>query len=140
MGLGSDVFDSMSGMTGRKPSRAATRRAPSKARLALAFLMLFAFTLQAFVTQTHIHIGSNAVTAGVVVEKTTPGKTSPLDNESTNCLFCQEMLHSGQFVTPAAAAILLSVNYVSIVPIHVVLPLFVGAIPHGWQGRAPPQH
>lgn len=126
-------------MTRRVP-RSVARRAPDMARMALVLLLALSFTLQAFVTQTHIHIGSNAVTAGVVMEKSAPGKTSPLDNETTHCLFCQELLHSGQFVTPSAAALVLPTEFVSIVPIRIAVPLFVGAIPHGWQGRAPPRH
>ncbi len=111
------------------------------ARFALAFLLLTTFTVQSFVTQTHMHVGNFAVTAGVVVETgKAPGKTSPLDNESTNCLFCQEMLHAGQFITPAAAAILLPMEFVSIVPVRVEHPIFADAASHGWQSRAPPQH
>jgi hypothetical protein len=110
-------------------------RAPM--RLALALTMLLAFTLQSYVTQTHIHIGSVAVTAGVTLDKHA-GK--PLDNETTNCLFCQEMLHAGAFVTPAATVLPLPVEYSSILRLDLALPLFIGAIPHGWQGRGPPRN
>lgn len=111
------------------------------ARYALALLMLATLSLQTFVTQTHIHIGNFAVTAGFSVDRNagTPGKPSPLDSESTNCLFCQEMLHSGQFITPSAAALILPSAIASIIPIALEVPHFVGAIPHGWQGRAPPR-
>jgi hypothetical protein len=125
----------------RRTTFARLRRAPLLARYALALLMFATFSLQAMVTQTHIHVGSFAVTAGYIVDRSAgvPGKSGPLDSESTNCLFCQEMLHSGQFITPSASAIVLPTEFVSIVPIAIELPLFIGAIPHGWQGRAPPQ-
>jgi hypothetical protein len=110
------------------------------ARMALALLLALSFTLQAFVTQTHIHVGATAVTAGVVMEKTSPGKTSPLDNETTNCLFCQEMLHSGQFSLAAAPQLALPVETGTFVSIPLALPLLLGAIPHGWQSRGPPRH
>jgi hypothetical protein len=108
-------------------------------RLALALLMLVAFTLQSYVTQTHIHLGSTAVTAGIVSD-THGGKSNPLDNETTNCLFCQEMLHAGTFVTPAAVALPLPIEYASILRLDLALPLLTGAIPHGWQGRGPPRN
>jgi len=125
----------------RRSTLARLRRAPSFARYVLAFVMLTALSLQSFVTQTHIHIGTFAVTAGFHVDKNagTPGKPSPLDGETSNCLFCQEMLHSGQFITPSAAALVLPSEFISIIPIALEVPLLVGAIPHGWQSRAPPQ-
>jgi hypothetical protein len=110
------------------------------ARMALALLLALSFTLQAFVTQTHIHIGSNAVTAGFVTDAKAPGKTNPLDNEATNCLFCQEMLHSGQFSLAAAPQLALPVETGTFVSIPLALPLLLGAIPHGWQSRGPPRH
>jgi hypothetical protein len=129
-------------MTHRKTHRNLARRAPDWARLGLAFFLLAAFTLQSFVIQTHIHIGTSAVTFGFVQNTNagTPDKPSPLDNDSTNCLFCQEVMHAGHFVMPAAAALALPTEFVSIVPIRIALPLFVGAIAHGWQSRGPPRH
>jgi hypothetical protein len=111
------------------------------ARYALALFMLTTLSLQTFVTQTHIHIGTFAVTAGFYVDKNagTPGKPSPLDGDTTNCLFCQEVLHSGQFITPSAATLALPSEVTSIIPIVLEIPHFIGAIPHGWQGRAPPR-
>ena len=125
----------------RRSTLARLRRAPAFARYALAFFLLTALSLQSFVTQTHIHIGTFAVTAGFHVDNNagTPGKPSPLDGETSNCLFCQEMLHSGQFVTPSAAALILPSAITSIIPIALEIPLFIGAIAHGWQSRAPPQ-
>jgi hypothetical protein len=129
-------------MTRRRGLRTAASRAPSFARLAFGFLLLLGFTLQSYVTQTHIHVGNFAVTAGFVTQNTTgangPAKSNPFDNEATNCLFCQEMLHAGQFITPGAPILALPVETVSIVPVRLALPLFVGAIAHGWQSRAPP--
>jgi hypothetical protein len=128
-------------MAQRKAHRSLARRAPDFARLSLAFVLLFAFSVQSFVIQTHIHIGTSAVTFGFVTDSKagTPDKPSPLDNDSTNCLFCQEVMHAGHFVMPTAAALALPTEIVSIVPVRIALPLFVGAIAHGWQSRGPPR-
>ncbi|HEY2067923.1 MAG TPA: hypothetical protein VGG48_00075 [Rhizomicrobium sp.] len=107
--------------------------------MAFACLLLLGFTLQSYVTQTHIHVGNFAVTAGFVTSNGAAGKSNPFDDEATNCLFCQEMLHAGQFVMPGAPVLALPTQFVSVVPTDLALPLFVGAIAHGWQGRAPPR-
>ncbi|HTQ12869.1 MAG TPA: DUF2946 family protein [Rhizomicrobium sp.] len=125
----------------RRVPRAAAGRAPGGLRLALALLITLSFALQATVTQTHIHVGRLSVTAGVVAEHPAPvkGKSSPVDNDSNNCPFCQEMLYAGHFVMPGAPLVALPVEAFSYVSIVIALPRIVSVFSHGWQGRAPPR-
>ncbi|MGH6872881.1 MAG: DUF2946 family protein [Rhizomicrobium sp.] len=103
-------------------------------------MITLCFGLQSIVTQTHIHTGAASITAGIVIAPPadSKGKSNPLDNDSTNCLFCQEMLYAGHFAMPGAPVLALPVQSVSYVPVFLALPLLVRALPLGWQGRAPP--
>jgi hypothetical protein len=121
-------------------------RAPrgNGARLAITLFALFAFTLQTYVTQTHIHgmarINSAAATLAFdknAAHKQQPGKFPPGDDPA-NCPICQEILHTGLFVTPSAAALLLPTVAVSIAAIVVDIKTIVQAPSHSWKSRAPP--
>lgn len=114
-------------------------------------LMLVAFALQSFVTQTHIHIDGHAVTAGFATADESPasamtgavahkdhGKYPPADDSQT-CPICQEMLYAGHYVMPAAVPLVLPVLPVSIVRIVTVEAIQLAALSHNWQGRAPPR-
>jgi hypothetical protein len=52
---------------------------------------------------------------------------------------CQELVHSGTFVTPSPIAVLTSLSFVT--AIFAALPAFAGASakPFAWQSRAPPR-
>jgi hypothetical protein len=138
-------------MAVRKAKRIVARRASSFARLSLTFLMLTAFALQTTVTQTHVHIGTVAVTAGFledlkvsnvgqhVAKGTQPRDHFPANDDPANCPICQEIMHAGQFVTPSAVALLLPTESVSFVPISFAIPVFSEAASHSWQSRAPPR-
>jgi hypothetical protein len=139
-------------MAVRKAKRIVARRAAPFARLSLTFLMLVAFALQTTVMQTHVHIGSVAVTAGFLedlkignaaqpgaVKGTQPRDRFPTNDDPANCPICQEIMHAGQFVTPSAVALLLPTEPVSFVPISLAIPAFTEAVSHSWQGRAPPR-
>ena len=138
-------------MAKRKAKRIVARRASSFARLGLTFLMLVAFALQTTVTQTHVHIGTVAVTAGFledlkisdagqpITKGTQPRDHFPTNDDPANCPICQEILHAGQFVTPQAVVLLLPTESVSFVPISLAIAVFSEAVSHSWQGRAPPR-
>ena len=139
-------------MAVRKAKHIVARRASSFARLTLTFLMLAAFALQTTVMQTHVHIGSVAVTAGFLedlkignpdqpgaAKSTQPRDHFPANDDPANCPICQEIMHAGQFVTPQAVALLLPTEPVSFVPISLAIPIFTEAVSHSWQGRAPPR-
>lgn len=113
-------------------------------RQVLVFVALMAFALQGYVFQTHIHFtpGQAAQLASDVDTNTASGHHDkfPANDDPANCPICQEILHSGQFVTPAAQFLLppsLAVSTIAVVDQalpHVLTPS------HSWRGRAPPHH
>jgi hypothetical protein len=110
-------------------------------RRALVFMVLTAFVLQSYIVQTHIHFAPSdlAQLAGDSAAKSAPHHDNfPANDDPANCPICQEILHSGHFVTPAAAALLLPTLAVSTIAL-VDRPLPVVSAPsHSWRGRAPP--
>jgi hypothetical protein len=110
-------------------------------RIALAYLAILAVAFQSYIVQTHIHLtpGDAARLAGTAV---THGQDShdkyPASDDPANCPICQEILHSGQFVTPAAQMLLPPALAVSTIAV-VDTPLAIALAPsHSWRGRAPP--
>ena len=109
-----------------------TTRSPAQfARLWLTLLALFAFTLQAYVTQSHVH-------AAAVATKQLPGKV-PAGDDQANCPLCQVTLHAGVYVTPSAAAFVPPVFTVYGVFVATKVVAAVQAVSHSWNSRAPPQ-
>ena len=124
-------------------------------RLALPRLVmlvtLLAFSVQTYLTQTHIHHtaseGRGAFAHELAIagpEKaltgspTVPKDKYPPNEDPANCPLCQELIHAGQFVTPAVAAVLLPSLSVSVIEIVVVATPINRAVTHIWHGRAPP--
>jgi hypothetical protein len=114
------------------------------ARLAITFFALFAFTLQTYVTQTHIHgmARINSAAAPLAFDKNAaheqqPGKLPPSDDPA-NCPICQEILHTGFYVTPSATALLLPTVAAFIAPTVVDIKTIAQASSHSWKSRAPP--
>ncbi len=122
-------------------SKTGSLRPPvSAARLLVTFVAFLALALQGYVTQTHIHLAPDfAVGAGkaAAAHKQQPDRF-PANEDPANCPICQEILHSGQFITPAAAALLLPSLAVSIIAIVTDVAVSVEAASHGWRSRAPP--
>ncbi len=121
----------------RPKVRAAARGMVSHA---LVLLTLVAFVFQSFVTQTHIH--AQPVGAPVAVDwldgGKAPGKEAPAKNDEASCPLCQAFASSGQFLTPAAAAILLPSFSVSVIQLVPLATTFVRSASHAWRGRLPP--
>lgn len=103
-----------------------------RSRFLLALLLLMTFSLQSYLTQTHIHFAPS------LTQKGAPGKL-PGKDDPANCPVCQEMVQAGHFVTPAAAALLLPSAQVSIVEIATPVAVIAQAASHTWRSRAPPQ-
>jgi len=104
------------------------------------------FALQAQITQSHIHFAPPAETGiSALVHALTaePAKAAQKKKSSTNdpanCPICQVMAHTGQFTTPAAAALLLPTQAFAIIPLFLSIAVAIEAASHGWQSRAPPQ-
>ncbi|MGB8365444.1 MAG: hypothetical protein ACLQUZ_01565 [Rhizomicrobium sp.] len=119
-------------------------------RLAVTSLAFAAFVLQSFVVQTHIHITHEAAARlAAYVAAHAPerlaqqagegGHEKHPENDPANCPICQEILHCGQFVAPAAQVFLPPAMAVStIAVVDKALP-FIFALSHAWRGRAPPR-
>ena len=129
------------------------RRAPRpKARARSAFrglasravvlLTLVAFTLQGFLTQTHIHqIASGGPrTVDIFDGVPAPGDKAPAKDTDQNCPLCQQFASAGAFITPSAAATLAPTLSASVIHLLVVPTAQLIAITHIWRGRAPPRH
>lgn len=110
---------------------------PRTWRSLIALAVLVAFGLQSFLVQTHLHnlplsLQTMGATAAV------PGDTkAPLDPDK--CYLCQEFLHYGSYVTPAAVAVLPPSAAVSLLPLVLAPAAVKRAVSHNWMGRAPPR-
>lgn len=126
----------------RKVSPKAMRDTGSALRFVVTFFALLAFSLQSYVTQTHIHLAPDRF-ASYGAEKSESQKRLPdrfpANGDPSNCPICQEVLHSGQFITPAAAALLPPSLVASIVPVAAQIAVVARAASHAWRSRAPPK-
>ena len=108
----------------------------------IAWALLIAFTLQSFITQTHIHqtVGGAAQAAIVKTLATAPAHKAPGQNTTTDCPFCQAITHAGTFSAPSAPTLVLPVVWAeSTSPVLLVNAIrSLSLLP--WQSRAPPQH
>jgi len=120
-------------------------------RIVVTFVALFAFTLQSYITQTHIHIEGESAFGFVTAKNVAPDTTSKAasaqnrgndrhlpSDDPAHCPFCQEILYAGHFVAPApVAAIQLALTAA---PAAIVREISVAQSPvsHSWRGRGPP--
>ncbi len=109
-------------------------------RVSLIFFTLFAFALQNFVVQTHIHVGAavGAVIGQNTAQDRQPDKL-PLGNDPANCSICQELLHAGAYVVPTATAWQPVVIATFIDVIVLEIRTLTQTHSHGWNSRAPPR-
>ncbi len=111
-------------------SLTSTARHPANfARLWVTLFALFAFTLQAYVVQSHIHAAA--------IGKQLPGKL-PAGGDQANCPFCQAVVHAGHYLTPSAAGFVPPVVTVFGVFLATKIVSFAPAASHSWNSRAPP--
>jgi|SRR5215469_12727025 len=106
---------------------------------AIAWILLLAFTLQSFVTQTHIHAAFDGGAARTAVAHGPTGKKAPADNGKAECPFCQAIVHAGAFYAPPAQTLALPLSWAKIATSFFVVESFVSASSHLWRSRAPPQ-
>jgi hypothetical protein len=109
----------------------------------ITWLVLFAFALQSFITQTHIH-GAFGGAGDVQIVKTLASAPShnnkaPAEN-AADCPFCQAITHAGAFFMPSAPALPLPITWAQMLTPFVVARAIDGFSSHPWQSRAPPQH
>jgi hypothetical protein len=126
-----------------------TRR-PSLPRIVLLAISFFAFVLQSYVTETHIH-GDDAVQVralGPHIKVATRDastrlagsdrKDRPSKNDPVSCPFCQAMLQAGAFLTPASLTVSLPQQGLSVEQFVSATVLVVKVVSHNWRGRGPP--
>jgi|SRR5580693_3922914 hypothetical protein len=100
------------------------------------WLVLAAFTLQAYVTQVHIHDAAPATVTQAA--DTVHGKSSGGDNP-LDCPFCQAVAQAGAFALPATPLLLLSVAGIMLAAPDHPAPASYDSVAHIWRSRAPPQ-
>ena len=116
-------------------------RRSGPARCFVVFIAVFAFALQSYVTQTHIHDASQ-VFGGVAkiaaTQSPAPGKAPSHDNKA-DCPLCQAVIHAGIFVSPATPLLHLPFTLIETVVPVLTLAAASNATAHDWQSRAPPR-
>ena len=138
----------------RERTRISALRRLSLRQACFVPLALLALFVQLLVVQTHIHVPpgarhivsspiSSAAIASATHADSASGTQAPRDpypasDDPSNCPLCQEMAHSGQFISSAAALLVLPVTVsVAFIVFREALPSLVEAS-HSWRGRAPP--
>ncbi len=117
-----------------------TRRGSTRV---VAWVLLFAFALQCYATQIHIHgspLVSVGVSAGIGTDEAGRHGKSPVAPDPATCPICQAIAHTGLFFTPAPPLLFLPA-WVA----HIALPMREHAISraaptHDWLSRAPPRN
>lgn len=105
--------------------------------------MLFAFTLQSYATQIHIHGPSHAIdriSIAKVSGKTGTHGESPSAPDTNDCPICQAIAHNGVFFAPVAPLLLLPAWVAQVSPPVSLRTVAGPAAPHDWFSRAPPQN
>jgi hypothetical protein len=105
---------------------------------AVTLVLLLAFTLQSFVTQTHLHAISPAGDAQVALRSPHPGNV-PLDEGMATCPFCQAAIHAGAFFVPVSPVLVLPTAWFAFAAFAPLRAAFGRTLAHHWHSRAPPQ-
>jgi hypothetical protein len=134
------------------PMSARLRRERSSAsRIIVTFVAFFAFVLQSYVTQTHIHIEGESAFGFATAKTVTPdtasksvssqnrehGRHVPSDDPA-HCPFCQEILYAGHFVAPAPVAEIQLAFIAAPTVIAHEISVITSPVSHSWRGRGPP--
>jgi hypothetical protein len=104
-------------------------------------LVLFAFTLQSYVVQSHIHDRSQGLGVPSVIKfdaKTPIHGNPPLGDTSPSCSICQAIAHAGAVLAPSEFLFLPSLSAEFAAP-FVTMRAVAAVTLHDWQSRAPPQ-
>lgn len=101
----------------------------------VVFIAVFAFALQSFIAQTHIHAES---LSGIVKAVTIPGK-APVDHSQTDCPFCQAVTHVGSAVASTPPLLSLPYSWLESAALALAAVAISGVTAHDWQSRAPPR-
>jgi cytochrome c553 len=110
-------------------------RRSAPARRFVVFIAVFAFALQSFIAQTHIHAEA---LVGVVKAAASAGKASA-DHSLADCPFCQAVTHVGSVVASAPPLLRLPFTWVETAALVFAAVAITGADAHDWHSRAPPR-
>ena len=105
----------------------------------VVFVALFAFALQSYIAQTHIH-GVSQDFPGVVKTMAPAQGKVPLNNNPVDCPFCQTATLAGTTVMSATLLVYLPLGWVKAIMPVVTANAASSVAAHDWQSRAPPQH
>jgi hypothetical protein len=111
------------------------------ARRVVVFIAAIAFALQSYITQTHIHHGSQGFGDSVKIaaaQSPAHGKTHPA-NDPADCPFCQAAIHAGVFVASAPPLLHLPFMWIETVALTYTATAASVTSAHDWQSRAPPR-
>ena len=139
----------MKGLSARSAADRPARRAPG--RLVLTLIALLTFTIQGYVTQTHIHIpllrghgefaASGLPSPGrikTVAAQNRERDRTPERNDPAHCPLCQDILRAGTFFVPAAPILALPSLVAQIGSAVIAIEASIATASHFWHGRAPP--
>ncbi|MDR3525727.1 MAG: hypothetical protein P4L57_00500 [Rhizomicrobium sp.] len=119
---------------------AATRVCVARRRIPawITWLAVFAFALQSFVAQTHIHL--QTIDQAAATTPLTPGHSkSPADDGSAACPLCQAVANAGAYFAPTTPLLLPPVLQSNAVALPLLAALLGVGTTHSWRSRAPPQ-
>jgi hypothetical protein len=102
------------------------------------FIAVFAFALQSFIAQTHIHAESLNLGGIVKVATTDPSGKAPVDHSQADCPFCQAVMHVGSIVASVPPLLRLPYSWVETAALAFTAVATSGSAAHDWQSRAPP--
>jgi hypothetical protein len=113
----------------------------SLARRLVVLVAAFAFVLQSYVVQTHIHglLARVGGAVGVTTQHAPGAEKSPFDHGSADCPLCQAVIHAGAFVAPAAPLLHLPFTWTNAAAVVFTAVATSAASAHDWQSRAPPR-
>jgi hypothetical protein len=87
----------------------------TRARFMIALVALFAFGVQTYVVQTHIH-AAGAQTMGEAAHKAPQGDKPQDKGNPDDCPICQAFALTGAFVKPLAAVLFLALTVAAATP------------------------
>lgn len=104
-------------------------------------MVLLAFALQSYITQTHVHPSPAAAgPAAMATAAISAHDPAPDSHEAIACPFCQAIAAAGGFVTPTLVAVaFLGQAQAAALPQFETRPPALAAPGFSWRSRAPPQ-
>lgn len=129
-------------MIGRQSGRFCLAGRLAAGRMFLIGIMVLTIAVQGYFTQTHIHpqnLAGSSI-AQKLNDSSPRHHNVPVDDSPANCPLCQQFLHNGQFVAPAALVFFLPTLAISTIEIAMLAARRFDAVSHSWLSRAPPRN